>query len=166
MDLVVTPTPLAYFPGAALATGSFTSGYTVPGLRAEASGSICVRTACERYSGAQSYHDHNWGVWRGVTWEWGATRAGAYTLLYGRVQPPDSAASVPPFFRAIRKASAFVSASMADAKKKRSPLPPMRASTIHGFGRPSTFRTLGHWSRLREVFVVVLIRPELALNWH
>jgi hypothetical protein len=98
LDLVVTPTPLAYFPGATLASGTFTSGYTVPGLRAEASGSICVRAECERYSGAQSYHDHNWGVWRGVTWEWGATRAGAYTLLYGRVQPPDTAVSAPPFF--------------------------------------------------------------------
>jgi hypothetical protein len=98
VDLAVTPTPLAYFPGATLASGSFTSGYTVPGLRAEATGSICVRAVCERYSRAQSYHDHNWGVWRGVTWEWGATRAGAYTLLYGRVQPPDSAVSAPPFF--------------------------------------------------------------------
>ncbi len=25
-----------------------------------------------------------------MTWEWGAGRAGEYTLLYGRVQPPDS----------------------------------------------------------------------------
>jgi hypothetical protein len=37
-------------------------------------------------------------VWRGVTWEWGATRAGNYTLLYGRVQPPDSSQSPPPLF--------------------------------------------------------------------
>jgi hypothetical protein len=28
-----------------------------------------------------------------VTWEWGATRAGDYTLLYGRVTPEDSSSS-------------------------------------------------------------------------
>jgi hypothetical protein len=79
-DLVVTPAPRAYFPGAELASGPFTSGYAVPGLRASGTGTICVAAKCERYDDAQAYHDHNWGVWRGVTWEWGAARAGAYTF--------------------------------------------------------------------------------------
>jgi hypothetical protein len=56
------------------------------------------RGGCERFDGAQSYHDHNWGTWRGVSWEWGATRAGAYTLLFGRVQPPDSLGGSAPLF--------------------------------------------------------------------
>ncbi len=98
VDLVVTPVPGALFPGATLASGEFTSGYAVPGLRANASGTICVAGKCERYDSAQSYHDHNWGVWRGVRWEWGATRAGPYTLLYGRVEPPGDSASRPPLF--------------------------------------------------------------------
>ena len=98
VDLVVTPVPGALFPGATLASGEFTSGYAVPGLRANATGTICVSGACEHYDSAQSYHDHNWGVWRGVRWEWGATRAGSYTLLYGRVEPPASASSQPPLF--------------------------------------------------------------------
>ena len=98
VDLVVAPTPRAYLPGAALASGEVVSGYVVPGLRADATGTICIAGTCERYDGAQSYHDHNWGVWRGVTWEWGAARAGAYTLLYGRVQPSDSAAASQPLF--------------------------------------------------------------------
>jgi hypothetical protein len=98
VDLTVAPAAGAYLPGAALANGDVVSGYVVPGLRADASGTICVAAACERYDGAQSYHDHNWGVWRGVTWEWGAARAGAYTLLYGRVQPSDSAAAAQPLF--------------------------------------------------------------------
>jgi hypothetical protein len=33
-----------------------------------------------------------------VTWEWGAARAGAYTLLYGRVQPADSTVASQPLF--------------------------------------------------------------------
>ena len=90
LDLLVTPTPRAYFPGASLGGGDFASGYAVPGLRADATGSLCVAARCERFDGAQSYHDHNWGVWRGVSWEWGSVRAGPYALLYGRVQPPDS----------------------------------------------------------------------------
>jgi hypothetical protein len=98
VDLVVAPTPRAYLPGAALASGEVVSGYVVPGLRADATGTICIAGTCERYDAAQSYHDHNWGVWRGVTWEWGAARAGAYTLLYGRVQPSDSAAASQPLF--------------------------------------------------------------------
>jgi hypothetical protein len=40
---------------------------------------------CQNLVGAQSYHDHNWGVWRDVAWEWGEARAGDYTLLYGRL---------------------------------------------------------------------------------
>jgi hypothetical protein len=96
VDLVVTPQPRAYFPGATLESGDFASGYAVAALRADASGTICVTGAmshCERFDGAQAYHDHNWGTWQGVTWEWGAGRAGEFTLLYGRVQPPDSLGS-------------------------------------------------------------------------
>ncbi|AHG91892.1 MacB-like periplasmic core domain protein [Gemmatirosa kalamazoonensis] len=90
VDLVVTPQPRAYFPGATLESGDFASGYAVAALRADASGTLCAAGACERLTSVQAYHDHNWGTWQGVTWEWGAGRAGDLTLLYGRVQPPDS----------------------------------------------------------------------------
>jgi hypothetical protein len=96
IDLRLRPAPLAYFPGVSMGSDGFVSGYTVPALRASASGTICVDGSCEQLTDAQAYHDHNWGVWRGVTWEWGASRAGQYTFLYGRVYPPDSAASIPP----------------------------------------------------------------------
>ena len=96
VSLRVHPAPFAYFPGVAMGSGGFVSGYTVPALRASATGTICVEKECETYSGAQSYHDHNWGVWRGVTWDWGASRAGQYTFLYGRVYPADTTASIPP----------------------------------------------------------------------
>jgi hypothetical protein len=98
VDLVIEPAPGAYFPGATLASGEFTSGYAVPALRASATGRACVSERCETVSGVQEYHDHNWGVWRGVTWEWGAARAGAMTFLYGRVHAPDTLAARPPLF--------------------------------------------------------------------
>jgi hypothetical protein len=93
VDLVVAPVPRDYLPGSNLSSGTFLSGYVVPGLAANASGTICIARACQRYDGAQSYHDHNWGVWRGVTWEWGSARMGQYAVLYGRVRPPDSVAA-------------------------------------------------------------------------
>ena len=108
VNLVVAPAPGAYFPGAALSSGDVVSGYVVPGLRADATGSICVDGACDQYDGAQSYHDHNWGVWRGVTWEWGAARAGAYTLLYGRVQPTDTVAATQPLFTYVVDSLGFL----------------------------------------------------------
>lgn len=95
LNLVVTPAPNDYFPGAAMASNELESGYVVPGLRASATGTICVSSTCDRYDAAQSYHDHNWGVWRGVTWDWGAARAGQYTLLYGRVHAADTTAAQP-----------------------------------------------------------------------
>ncbi|MEX2109022.1 MAG: hypothetical protein WD802_00265 [Gemmatimonadaceae bacterium] len=97
--LTVTPAPHAYFPGVSMGagdSGDFISGYAVPALRASASGTLCVDGVCEPLADVQAYHDHNWGVWKGVTWEWGASRAGQYTLLYGRVHSPDSTASLPP----------------------------------------------------------------------
>ncbi len=96
IKLRVQPAPYAYFPGVAMGSGDFISGYTVPALRASASGTLCIDGTCEQLANAQSYHDHNWGVWRGVTWDWGASRAGQYTFLYGRVYTPDTTASVPP----------------------------------------------------------------------
>lgn len=98
LDLVVAPAPRAYFPATPLGSGDFISGYTAPALRASATGSICVGGSCERYDDAQAYHDHNWGVWRGVTWDWGAARAGEYTILYGRVIGPGQDEARTPLF--------------------------------------------------------------------
>jgi hypothetical protein len=100
VDLTFEPSRGAYFPGTALGDASrgFVSGYVVPALRASATGQVCVARACRRYEAAMGYHDHNWGIWAGVTWEWGIARAGHYSVLYGQVQPPDTiAATAPPF---------------------------------------------------------------------
>jgi hypothetical protein len=108
VKLVVSPSPGAFFPGAALSGGDLVSGYVVPALRADATGSICVDGHCEEYQRAQSYHDHNWGVWRGVTWEWGAARAGPFTVLYGRVQSSDSAVASQPLFAYVVDSLGFL----------------------------------------------------------
>jgi hypothetical protein len=50
-----------------------------------------------------AYHDHNWGVWRDVTWDWGAARGQRLDLLYGGVHTPDTLVSTgaPPFLMAV-----------------------------------------------------------------
>jgi hypothetical protein len=106
--LVVSPAPGVYFPGAEASTPEIVSGYVTPGLRADATGSICVNRRCVRYDRAQSYHDHNWGTWRGVSWDWGASRAGAFTLLYGRVAIADSASASQPVFVYVTDSLGFL----------------------------------------------------------
>ena len=102
VDLVLHPADRAYFPGASLgdgASGGLVSGYAVAALRGQATGTICVDRSCRSFENAQAYHDHNWGLWKQVNWEWGSARAGAFTFLYGRVQQTDTtAASAPLFF--------------------------------------------------------------------
>ncbi len=107
VDVIVAPASGAYFPGTSLGAGDFVSGYVVAGLRASATGTICVGSACERLEGAQAYHDHNWGTWRGVTWDWGAARAGSHTFLYGRVDAPDSLLADAPYFLYLVDSAGF-----------------------------------------------------------
>lgn len=105
-DLTLRPAAQRYFPPVELRDDEFVSGYVVPGLVATASGSVCVASHCERFAEAPAYHDHNWGVWRDVTWEWGAARTDRLALLYGGVYGPEAAATKAgvvrsPFFLAI-----------------------------------------------------------------
>ncbi|MGI9038811.1 MAG: hypothetical protein ACR2GQ_08110 [Gemmatimonadota bacterium] len=93
VDLVVRPEPRRYLPAIDVSPGGFPSGYAVPVLRGDASGSVCVDDRCEDWSGGRAYHDHNWGVWRDVTWDWGQFQVGSWSILYGGVQavaPGDS----------------------------------------------------------------------------
>jgi len=92
-DLTVTPSPSAYFPPLELRSDRFVSGYVVPGVRALASGSICEGAECRTFEGIPAYHDHNWGVWRETSWEWGQARGESMSLLYGGLLAPDSLSS-------------------------------------------------------------------------
>jgi hypothetical protein len=98
IDMTVVPDPHRYFPPVETREESFLSGYVVPALRAEASGRICVSDECRTFMAAPAYHDHNWGVWRAVTWEWGTATGRHYNLLYGGVY---GSTSRTPFFLAL-----------------------------------------------------------------
>ena len=106
LEVTLVPDPNRYFPPVELRDDAFLSGYVVPALSAKASGTICVGDRCRRLTEVPAYHDHNWGVWRDVTWEWGTGTGSRLNLLYGGVYGPDrQAAENPPagspFFLAL-----------------------------------------------------------------
>jgi hypothetical protein len=91
LDLRIQPEPERYFPPVDLRAGEYLSGYVVPALSARATGTICEGEVCQSIRNASAYHDHNWGVWRNVTWDWGAARGRTFNVLYGAVRTPDDA---------------------------------------------------------------------------
>jgi hypothetical protein len=88
LDLHLTPAANRYFPPVQLQDEAFVSGYVVPALIATGNGRICLKSRCTDFKGVPAYHDHNWGVWRNVTWEWGAARGRELSFLYGGVYGP------------------------------------------------------------------------------
>jgi hypothetical protein len=68
------------------------SGYVVPVLSGTFSGSLRADGAEVRVDGVSGYHDHNWGFWEGVRWQWGQVAGGGVSIVYGRVFPPEDIA--------------------------------------------------------------------------
>ena len=67
------------------------TGYVVPVMSGALDGQLNVEGQEIAMRGA-GYHDHNWGFWKGVTWQWGQVQHGDMSVLYGRVFPPPDAA--------------------------------------------------------------------------
>jgi hypothetical protein len=89
-NLIVRPfLDLHYPPFLIHESERFISGYTVPALRTLVSGTLEVPGARLDLNEAIGYHDHNWGTWRNVHWDWGTASSDEYALLYGRVQHPE-----------------------------------------------------------------------------
>jgi hypothetical protein len=75
------------------------TGYVVPVTSGRLAGSLAVDEGGAKdlpdpisLDGGVGYHDHNWGFWDRVTWQWGQVQHEGLSLLYGRVFPPPEAA--------------------------------------------------------------------------
>jgi hypothetical protein len=68
------------------------TGYVVPVMSGQLNGALDVAGERLSFDGGAGYHDHNWGFWRGVSWQWGQAQQGDLSLIYGRVFPPRDAA--------------------------------------------------------------------------
>jgi hypothetical protein len=67
----------------------FVSGYVVPAIRAHGNGWIEAGGERLVLQDAPAYHDHNWGTWRDVHWDWGTAATWDYGLFYGRIWHPE-----------------------------------------------------------------------------
>jgi hypothetical protein len=70
------------------------SGYTAPVLTGRLNGALDIGGDRLVFENAPGYHDHNWGFWEGVRWQWGQVAHEDLSFLYGRVFPPSSIADV------------------------------------------------------------------------
>ena len=68
------------------------SGYTAPVLAGTLDGRLRTPRGLIELDRAVGYHDHNWGFWDGVTWQWGQVAHDELSIVYGRVFPPADAA--------------------------------------------------------------------------
>ena len=68
------------------------TGYVVPVMAGRLSGAISAGDGVVSLDGGTGYHDHNWGFWEGVSWQWGQAHQGDLSVLYGRVFAPAEAA--------------------------------------------------------------------------
>jgi hypothetical protein len=68
------------------------TGYVVPVMSGTLDGLLDVGGTPVSLEEGTGYHDHNWGFWEGVSWQWGQVQNGDLSLLYGRVFAPPEAA--------------------------------------------------------------------------
>jgi hypothetical protein len=68
------------------------SGYVVPVMSGRLDGVLDAGGERISFAGGSGYHDHNWGFWEGVSWQWGQVQQDDLSVLYGRVFPPPEAA--------------------------------------------------------------------------
>jgi hypothetical protein len=92
-DLTIDASPGRLVPPLEIAGArGWRSGYVVPVMSGALNGSLEVNGRAISFSGGAGYHDHNWGFWEGVSWQWGQVQHDGMSLLYGRVFPPRDAA--------------------------------------------------------------------------
>ena len=92
-ELVLDATPGRSLPPAEIhGAGGWTSGYVVPVLAGTFRGEIDVAGERIPLTDVAGYHDHNWGYWKGVRWQWGQVASGDLSIVYGRVFPPPDVA--------------------------------------------------------------------------
>lgn len=104
-DLVLEASPGRLLPPLEIAGAQgWRTGYVVPVMSGTLDGTLSVEGERVSFDGGAGYHDHNWGFWEDVSWQWGQVQQGNLSFLYGRVFPPAAAADpdrIPGFVGAL-----------------------------------------------------------------
>ena len=91
-------------PSSIRGANGWVSGYVVPVLAGRMRGTLNLGSESLTFDDASGYHDHNWGFWEGVSWQWGQVAYDDLSIVYGRVFPPSDVADasrVPGFLTVI-----------------------------------------------------------------
>lgn len=92
-EIVLDAAPGRSLPPAAIrGANGWVSGYVVPALAGKMRGTLKLGGESLAFEDASGYHDHNWGFWEGVSWQWGQVAHDDLSIVYGRVFPPSDAA--------------------------------------------------------------------------
>jgi len=92
-DLALASSPGRFVPPIEIAgVQGWRTGYVVPVMSGDLDGALVVAGERVPFDGGTGYHDHNWGFWEDVSWQWGQAQEGELSLIYGRVFPPAEAA--------------------------------------------------------------------------
>ena len=92
-EIVLDPDPGRSLPPFTIrGARGWTTGYVVPVMSGSLDGTLEVGGRSLSLAGGTGYHDHNWGHWEGVSWQWGQVAGGGFSFVYGRVYPPADAA--------------------------------------------------------------------------
>jgi hypothetical protein len=79
-------------PSAIRGANGWISGYVAPVLSGVVHGALRVDGETVSLEGLAGYHDHNWGFWEGVRWQWGQVAHDDLSIVFGRVFPPATVA--------------------------------------------------------------------------
>ncbi len=92
-DLMIEGSPTRLLPPIEIhGAGGWRSGYVVPVMSGPLAGSIAIGSERIALDAGVGYHDHNWGFWEDVSWQWGQVQQGDTSIVFGRVFPPPDAA--------------------------------------------------------------------------
>ena len=75
-------------PAAITGARGWVTGYTAPVLSGRVNGELTIGRDRVAVRDGAGYHDHNWGFWKGVRWQWGQVASGDLSFVYGRIVPP------------------------------------------------------------------------------
>jgi hypothetical protein len=71
-DIIIRAVPGQSLPPFTMrGAGGWVSGYVVPVMAGQLDGEIGIGRETVDLTGGAGYHDHNWGFWEGVRWQWG-----------------------------------------------------------------------------------------------
>jgi hypothetical protein len=123
-------------PGTIHGANGWISGYVAPVLAGLVHGWLIVDGEPLPLEGLAGYHDHNWGFWDGVRWQWGQVAGGDISIIFGRLFPPATVADqdrVPGFLGVLGPNGPLGVSTSVDIEEQDSAGAP-RTITVHATG--------------------------------